>query len=305
VTEPNHAVTPIGTNVRSIGWFERAAKASLRLASYLPAGPASSLAYTLFFTPPPKRTPSKRAQRDLASGKRLEVLSEGRRVVAWSWGEGPTVYLLHGWGGLAAQMTSFVEPLVSTGHKVVALDGPAHGLSEGRTANLFTFAAALRALTEKEGEAHAVIAHSFGGAATAHAINRGLAVGRAVFLAAPSNPAAFLSEFLEGAGVAEKRRDAIRERMERRFGVRFDDLALPTFTSTFDVPLLVLHDADDREVPLRNGKEIAAAWPNALLQTTYGLGHDRILRDPLAVANAVDFITRAAASDRKGRRAAP
>jgi len=45
------------------------------------------------------------------------------------------------------------------------------------------------------------------------------------------------------------------------------------------VPLLVLHDAGDREMSFEEGVELAARGPRAELRRTEGLGHLRILRD--------------------------
>jgi len=42
---------------------------------------------------------------------------------------------------------------------------------------------------------------------------------------------------------------------------------------------LVIHDRDDDEVPLADGRAIAAGWPQARLEVTVGLGHRRVLRD--------------------------
>jgi hypothetical protein len=57
------------------------------------------------------------------------------------------------------------------------------------------------------------------------------------------------------------------------------------------VPLLVVHDRDDREVPWHDGAAIAAAWPGAALFTTEGIGHRKVLRDSRVVARVVDFLT--------------
>ena len=54
----------------------------------------------------------------------------GGEVVAEVWGEGPVVYLMHGWGGWRGQLGAFVEPLVATGHRLVAVDAPSHGDSD-------------------------------------------------------------------------------------------------------------------------------------------------------------------------------
>ena len=56
------------------------------------------------------------------------------------------------------------------------------------------------------------------------------------------------------------------------------------------IPLLVIHDRDDKEVPFRIGREIAATWPGAELILTEGLGHQRILRDAGVTDAAVRFV---------------
>ena len=59
-------------------------------------------------------------------------------------GSRPAVALLHGWGGRAAQLTSFVEPLVARGFSVVALDAPGHGSSGRGRSSAPQFAQALQ-----------------------------------------------------------------------------------------------------------------------------------------------------------------
>jgi pimeloyl-ACP methyl ester carboxylesterase len=58
-----------------------------------------------------------------------------------------------------------------------------------------------------------------------------------------------------------------------------------------NVPALILHDADDHDVPWQEGATLAAAWPGATFEKTSGLGHRRILRDPTVVARAVEFLS--------------
>ncbi|HWW61577.1 MAG TPA: hypothetical protein VN181_09430, partial [Thermoanaerobaculia bacterium] len=75
---------------------------------------ATRLAFRLWFTPPrPRVSDSTRAF--LATGEALDLRVNGRHVAAWSWGSGPVILLVHGWGGFAAQMQSFVAPLVREG----------------------------------------------------------------------------------------------------------------------------------------------------------------------------------------------
>ena len=62
-------------------------------------------------------------------------------------------------------------------------------------------------------------------------------------------------------------------------------------------PTLVVHDRRDKETPYQVGADLAAAWPNATLVSTDGLGHQRILTDAGTIALAVGHLT-----DRVGAR---
>ena len=68
----------------------------------------------------------------------------GQRVAGWSWGDGPAVYLVHGWAGVGGQLAAFVPPLLAGGFRVVTFDAPGHGASAGRRSSIIHFADALR-----------------------------------------------------------------------------------------------------------------------------------------------------------------
>ena len=55
------------------------------------------------------------------------------------------------------------------------------------------------------------------------------------------------------------------------------------------MPVLVVHDTDDREVPYADGERLAGVF-GARLLTTNGLGHRRILYAPEVLAAVVEFI---------------
>ena len=84
------------------------------------------LADRLWCTVPPRR----RRVDPPAGGTPFQVKALGRAVLGRAWGEGPVVYLVHGWGGEHAQLGAFVAPIVARGHCVVGFDGLAHGRSD-------------------------------------------------------------------------------------------------------------------------------------------------------------------------------
>jgi pimeloyl-ACP methyl ester carboxylesterase len=200
------------------------------------------------------------------------------------------VVLLHGWGGHSGQLTSFVAPLSRRGLSVIALDAPGHGRSARGLSSAVQFARTLHALVEATGPPHGIVAHSLGGCAVALAARDGLPVSRVVLIGAPVDPPAWVEPFAERFGITAEVVDRMKRRSERRLGFRWDDLRVPALVARLEQPVLVIHDRQDREVPLTDGMAIAAAWPGARLFETAGLGHNRILRDPEVVAEAVAFV---------------
>lgn len=255
---------------------------------------AAALADRLFFGPP--RAPRPRDSRRL--GRPLDVALDGRRLAAWSVGSGPRVVLFHGWGGRAAQLDAFVEPLVRAGFEVVLLDAPAHGGSEGDRSSLVEFARAL-AVVAPGGALHGVVAHSFGGSATALAVADGLRVERAVLIGSPARPLEWLDRFAREFAVPGPVMAAVQARTERRLGRRFDELDFVASGARLTGATLVVHDREDREVAFRNAVDLAAAWPGADLVATSGLGHRRILKDRDVVRLVVDFVGAGRAAERE------
>jgi pimeloyl-ACP methyl ester carboxylesterase len=275
------------TNVRAPWWEGALRRGFQTLGPWAPRS-AARLAEALFFTAP--RTHSARVEAALSTGQRKDILCEGRLVATWRWGSGPRIVLLHGWGGRAGQLGAFVAPLVAGGYEVVALDAPGHGVSGGRLTSMVDFAAALRVLEKETGGFHGIVAHSLGGAATAFALARGLRAERAVFIGPPVGPADWTRLFADRLRVPPPVMDLMRERAEQRLGVTWPDLDVIALAKDQRIPLLVVHDEEDREVPVTDGRAIAAAWPGATFFGTAGLGHRRILRDPQIIEAVVTFL---------------
>jgi pimeloyl-ACP methyl ester carboxylesterase len=273
------------TNVRASLRLTRTALAVLaRVSPRL----AARWAESLFFTPPRPR----KSRATLPPGaQRLDVQTRYGRVAAWSWGSGPVVYLVHGWGGRAEQLGAFVAPLLARGFRVIAVDGPGHGESSGRRSSGVEIGRALTDVAVQCGPARGVIAHSLGAAAVTFAIREGLPVQRLAFVGPPADPLTWVARFGRQLGLDAAVMAEMRRRSEERIQARWDDLPLvPLRGLEPPPPLLVVHDRDDREVRSTDGAAIAAAWPGARLLETEGLGHRRVLRDPAVVGTVAAFL---------------
>jgi len=91
----------------------------------------------------------------------------------------------------------------------------------------------------------------------------------------------------------------MRERVERHVGLPWSAFDVTRLAPSLGVPLLVVHDRGDAEVPWQHGRAVAQVWPGARLVTTDGLGHRRILRDRGVVDEAVAFLTAEAETRRR------
>lgn len=270
---------------------KRRARGAMAILSRISVGLAERWAEALFRTPP-RQKPTRAERRVLDGGKRTLLRAGRRSLWAWRWGNGgPRVLLVHGWGGHAGRLAAFVAPLCDAGYGVVAVEAPAHGESGGRRASLPDFARAILAADRELGPFHGLIGHSMGAAGAALAIRDGLRVGRAVFLAPPADPEEFSVRFARALGLPGAVRDGMKRRLERRYAARWAEVKLIACAPETPVPLLIVHDARDREVPLRDAGAILLAWRGATIVRTRGLGHHKIARDRSVVEVALGFLS--------------
>ncbi len=253
---------------------------------------AGRLALRLFCTPRRHHRPG--WERQVAgTGASLRV---GPGLAAHAWGAGPIVLLVHGWEGRGTQLGRFVEPLAAAGYRVIALDLPAHGESPGTRTDLIECTEALRKVGRDLGPLAGIVSHSFGGAITTLALERGLDVRAVVLIAAPSSIDDVIRRFGELTGLRGRSMRAFRAGIERQTGVRVADVEIFERVAALRVPALIVHDRGDVEVPFHDAERLSAQWPGSTLVATVRLGHRRILKDDEVIRRSVEFLTRCGAA---------
>ena len=85
-----------------------------RALSALAPALAARLATRRFTTPSRPRRPAPEIEL-LATARARPMQIGTRRIETWLWGTGPSVLLVHGWGGRGAQLGALVGPLVARG----------------------------------------------------------------------------------------------------------------------------------------------------------------------------------------------
>lgn len=249
-------------------------------------GLSERLAANFFLTPfgKPEDTEGPRASAETV------LLSGRRHTVARVHGRGSPVLLVHGWGGAGHQMAGFVDALVERGYRAITIDLPAHGGSPGKRTNVFECRDVLLRAARRFGDPVGIIAHSFGAPVAALAVRSGLSTGALVFVAPLPSMDHGLHQFAARARLPLAVMDRAARIIEADLGFDRSVMDLTSLARHVRVPLLCVHDEDDRVTPIGASREVVRSWSDARLLETQGLGHRRILRDPTVIAHAVAFL---------------
>ncbi|TIM07547.1 alpha/beta fold hydrolase [Mesorhizobium sp.] len=207
-----------------------------------------------------------------------------------------TVLVIHGWRSRTEYMRTLIEAYRDAGYKVVSLDLPGHGQSQGRRLTLVSAVEAARLTGEWFGPFVAVVGHSFGGAVAANAVVGSvkdvppLAAERLVLIAAPSSLPEIFNDFSRMLSVGPRSQAAMADRVERIAGRPLHEFTGDRQLASTPVPTLVIHAPDDREVSADHARLYAGAGDHVRLYWADGLGHRRILADEGVVERAVGFV---------------
>ena len=249
------------TTGRSLDWKLRAMRMWFAALSTLSPSLAATQASRIFFKPH-RRTRS--APGVLGSVAPVEFrLQSGRdAVVGWSYGSGPVVLMVHGWGGSSGDWSALAPRLIEAGYRVVMFDFPAHGMSGGVRTALPDMVRALHSVAHELAfgpgggfePVEAVVAHSFGAAAAVLAAREGLLARRLVLLNPVSDPMSFAEPVVHALGLDRTTRAGMLDRIRIRAGGDLRRIDVVRAAKDLPLPGLVIHDSDDATVPCAQGK---------------------------------------------------
>lgn len=207
-----------------------------------------------------------------------------------------TVLVIHGWRSRTEYMRALIEGYRDAGYRVISLDLPGHGGSLGRALDMAKAVEAANLAAQWFGPFDAIVGHSFGGAVAVNAAAgtvKGfapLAAGRLVLISAPDSMPRLFEDFGRYIKLGPKSQRAIASQVERVTGTPISHFVSSRLLMRFDVPTLVVHAQDDREVPATEARAMAGAGSHVRLFWADGLGHRRILSAAKVVDEAVAFL---------------
>jgi pimeloyl-ACP methyl ester carboxylesterase len=252
---------------------------------------ASLLAYHLWFHP--GRSVMKRIPLFEPEGSQSGQLNIANKSVRyWSAGEGPNILLVHGWASCGSQFASLAKALLEAGFRVTWFDAPAHGQSTGFQTNLFEVAECILKLEAEVGALEAIVAHSFGSPCSLSAINQGLKAKKFIAINTPATAQVLIEKFCDAIRAHDKTREHLISRLHKTFNENIlEQISAQNLALNAPLKSLVIHDKDDPIVSVDEGRAVQQNLSNSSLLLTDGLGHNRILSDPLVIQACVKFIS--------------
>ena len=250
---------------------------------------AGRIACTLFFRP--RRSGTPRPEKAVWQAGSTQHLSfEGDRLELRTWGQGPTVLLLHGWEGRGSQFVDFIKPLTRAGFQVAILDLPAHGSSRRKSTNLPQMARAITEVAAGLQPLAGIVAHSLGATAATLALHEGLQARNMISIASPFWASQVLNTYAGMLNLNETAGNYLRLFVEKKIKRPMDSIMGPSVVQRLETPALIVHDQEDPLIHVETANLLTETWPGAKCLITSGLGHHRILRDPMVVAQSLEFL---------------
>jgi alpha-beta hydrolase superfamily lysophospholipase len=215
---------------------------------------------------------------------------DGNNIKGFVHGQGPLVFLVHGWGGRAAQMSRLGKSVAALGFRVVAVDLPGHGEQKWDRSDIFQMSTALQALREGFGQPDAVIAHSLGSMAAVYAFQDQMPECL-VLLAPMLDVSEALATFAQRARLLPWAAASLTRRIRRFCGESWAIFAAGTGTDFGDAQVMVVHDPADPDTRFESSAVLAAVRDQTHLVVTKSKGHNGILADDQVAEEIGRFLT--------------
>lgn len=233
--------------------------------------------------------PWKRLPGLAGGGERTAVRVDGQRASFEVSGRGPLVILAHGWSGASGQFAALRERLLTSGVRVATFDAPAHGTSPGRTTSAAQFMRVIETIARAHGPTLALVGHSLGGLAAAMSARRVAPTGLVLLSPMPSFDFA-LDQFQLALRFDDRLREQVAARVQAQANFERDQARIEHGLEA-GARTLLIHDQDDRRVPVGVSRGIAARYPSLDYMETAGLGHSRVLADDAVMSRITSFVT--------------
>jgi len=247
----------------------------LNLISFVFPKKANQLAHSFFSEPRKGKLTKDKLPKILREAHSETIQYNNETIQTYIWKGNETIILLiHGWESNSARWKKMLPYLKESGSTIIAIDGPAQGLSSGKEFTVIKYAEFIDVVVKKY-QPHYIIGHSMGGKASLYYQYKyqNPIVEKMVILGSPSDSKILFSNFIKLLSLNSKIEKALENQYIVLLNHSLDQFTAKLFASKIKAKGLVVHDINDTTVLFEEGKKIISLWKDVQFIETSGLGH--------------------------------
>lgn len=247
----------------------------INILSYLQPQKAVQKAHTHFSNPRKGKFTLENLPKTLQDAHLETIHYQENTIQTYVWkGNETVVMLIHGWESNSSRWKKMLPHLKQSGATIVAIDGPAQGLSSGTEMTVPKYAEFV-AIVSKKYQPTYIIGHSMGGKTCLYYQYKyqNPNIQKIVLLGAPCDVVIIFENFIKLLSLNSKISKALIAKYEAFFDIQLEQFNAKVFTKEITAKGLIVHDVEDKIVLFEEGKKIAKAWKGAEFIETKGLGH--------------------------------
>lgn len=230
----------------------------------------------------------KRAVKSLLTPKRIQSKWPARvkqfntptrygNVKTYQYGEGKSVWLVHGWSNSAFSFWPLMQSLAERGYACTTFDFPAHGLSKGQQTSLPQMIKAFEDVSDVLLDPSMIIAHSTGASIVANScfferFNRDLLLVSPVL-----NSYSLMNKIAKNTGIEQQLFDEVIHDLFKKEKLFLPDLNVSQKLASYYGELTIIHDKQDDISPFSQSEKLSLKSEIPLISTN-NLGHHKILK---------------------------
>jgi pimeloyl-ACP methyl ester carboxylesterase len=223
--------------------------------------------------------------------QKILIPSINKEIVVYKYGESKRkILLVHGWSGRGTQLVKIADELLNLGFETISFDAPSHGKSKGNNTLLPEFIDSLLELEKQFGPFEFAIGHSLGGMAILNAVKQKLEIKKGVIIGSGDIIQDIIDDFICKLQLAPKIGFLLKNLFEKQSGIRMDSYSSYNVAKDVKIPILIIHDEDDADVPVKAAYNIQKHLSKSNILITKRLGHRKILGDKVVIDKIKTFL---------------
>ncbi len=226
----------------------------------------------------------------LSQARQQRIAFEDGLIKLYHWeGTGPFILLLHGWESNAWRWKHIIEPLKKKNYNIIAIDAPAHGASDGKYFTAVKYSKVITQVMEFY-EPAIVMAHSVGAMATIYQESKAQHefLKKLVLLGGPNSLEVIMRGYQKVTGFNQKVYGSLNNLLKKTYDFKIEEFNTADFAAMIKVPTLIVHNPDDKIVPIEAFYQIKEKMPHAESFVSPTGGHS--LHTPEVVERVMAFL---------------